>query len=110
MKLNVLERLTLMQLLETARANFVTWKIVKTVIERLALNEKEYKKFEIREEDGQVAWNDEGSKEKEIEIGEVVDNLIIKELRRLDGAEGLEKRHVSLYEKFAEKQSETEAC
>jgi len=38
--------------------------------------------------------------EKEIDIGEVVTQIIVKELKKLNDGEKLKNEHVSLYEKF----------
>lgn len=41
--------------------------------------------------------------DKEIKIGEVVEQMVVKSLKELDGKEGLKEEHFSLYEKFIDK-------
>jgi len=102
MKLNVLERLTLLQILPP-EGNFVTLKIVRDLTSILAMTEKEYKDFDIKQEGGQIKWNLKGNQEKEIEIGEKATDIIKEALKKLDETKKLEQRHFSLYEKFMEK-------
>ena len=56
MKLNVSERLTLLQGLPQ-EGNFLTLKIIRDLTEVVGLNEKEFKEFGIKEAEGQVSWN-----------------------------------------------------
>ena len=102
MKLNVPERLTLLQVLPQ-EGNFLTLKIIRDLTEVVGLNEKEFKKFGIKEADGQVSWNQKGAEEIEIEIGEKATDIIVEALRGMDEKKKLEQRHLSLYEKFMEK-------
>lgn len=102
MKLSVLERLTLLQILPP-EGNFVTLKIVRDLTGILAMNEKEYKEFNIQQKGKQITWNLKGSQEKEIEIGEKATDIIREALKKLDETKKLEQRHLSLYEKFMEK-------
>lgn len=106
MKLNVGERLTLVQMLSAIKTDILTWAIVETVNLRLGLQDQEFKEFGIKQLEGQVAWNDKGSQGKEIEIGEKVTDIIVEELKALNDAKPkalLEQRHISLYRKFVEK-------
>jgi hypothetical protein len=99
MKLNVLERLLLLQILP-AEGDFVTLKIIKGLKESIALSEADFKEFDIKQEGEQVLWNQEGSKEKEIKIGEKATDVIVEALQKLDSEKKLLETHVSLYEKF----------
>lgn len=103
MKLNVGERLTLVQVLSAIKTDILTWAMVETVNLNLGLKDKEFKEFGINQIGGQVAWNQKGAQGKEIEIGEKVTEIIIEELNKLNDAKPkglLEQRHVSLYRKF----------
>lgn len=106
MKLNVGQRLTLVQVLSSIKADIVTWAMVETASLNLGLEDKEFKEFSITQVEGQVTWNEKGAQEREIEIGEKVTDIIVTELNKLNDAkpEGLlEQRHVSLFRKFVQK-------
>ena len=105
MKLNVGERLTLVQILSAIKTDILTWAIIETVNLSLGLKDKEWKEFGIKQVEGQVAWNEKGTQGKEIEIGEKITEIIVEELKRLNDAKPpqLEQRHISLYRKFVEK-------
>ena len=105
MKLNVGERLTLVQMLSAIKTDILTWAVIETVNLSLGLQDKEFKEFGIKEVQGQVSWNNKGTQGKEIEIGEKVTDIIVEELKALNDAKPkplLEQRHVSLYRKFVE--------
>ena len=57
MKLNVGERLTLVQVLSAIKTDILTWAMVETVNLNLALKDKEFKEFGIERAQGQVTWN-----------------------------------------------------
>lgn len=102
MKLNVPERLTLLQVLPQ-EGNFLTLKIVRDLSEGVGLNEKAFNEFEITEADGQVTWNQKGAEEREIEIGEKATDIIVEALKKLNEANKLGQRHLTLYEKFVDR-------
>ena len=103
MKLNVLERLTLLGVLQAHVGNFLTLGIVNDTVSILAMTDKEFKKFGIKQVGEQITWNPEGSKEKEIEIGEKATEIIVEDLKKMDQMKKLEQKHFSLYKKFVEK-------
>ena len=99
MKMNVLERLTLLQILPK-ESNFATLMIVKNLTSSLGLSEDDYKEFEIKQEENQIIWNQKGNEEREIKIGEKATDIIIESLKKLDEEKKLTEQHFSLYEKF----------
>ena len=99
MKLNVLERLTLLQILPK-ESNFATLMIVKNLTSSLGLSEADYKEFEVKQEESQIIWNQKGNEEREIKIGEKATDIIIESLKKLDEEKKLTEQHFSLYEKF----------
>jgi hypothetical protein len=99
MKLNVLERLLLLQILP-AEGDFVTLKIIKGLKESVALSEGDFKEFDIKQESEQVLWNQKGNEERAINIGEKATDVIVEALKKLDNEKKLLETHVSLYEKF----------
>jgi len=99
MKLNVFERLILLQILP-AEGNFVTLRIVKDLKGIVALSETDFKEFEVTQVGEQVKWNAKGNEEREIEIGEKATDIVIESLKKLDKEKKLTERHFTLYEKF----------
>jgi len=101
MKLDVLERITLMQILPK-ESNFVTFKILISLKSALSFNEKEYKEFGMLEnkEAGTIHWKK--SVPKEIEIGEKAKDIICDALKELDKAKKLNEQTFALYDKFVE--------
>ena len=97
MKLNVLERITLLQILPT-EGSYITFKILIDLKAKLAFNEKEIKEFKIEEKDGRVTWRK--SEEKEIVIGEKAGDIVVEALKKLDDAGKINDQNIVLYEKF----------
>ena len=97
MKLNVLERITLLQLLPT-EGSYITFNILIDLKAKLAFNEKEIKEFKIEEKDGRVTWRK--SEEKEIVIGEKANEIVVEALKKLDDAGKINDQNIVLYEKF----------
>lgn len=99
MKLNVLERLQLLQILPK-EGNFVTLKIVKTLLNNISIGEKEFKEFDIKQTGEQLTWNEKGNEEREIEIGEKAMDIVADTLKKVDKEGKLNNNMLSLYEKF----------
>jgi len=99
MKLNVLERLMLLGILPKEN-NFATLKIVRTLTSNLGFDEKETTEFDIKQEGDKVIWNQKGSEEREIEIGEKATDIIVESLKKLDEEKKLNEQLFSVYEKF----------
>lgn len=97
MKLNVLERITLLQLLPT-EGTYVTMKVLMNLKARLAFNEKEIKEFKIEEKEGRITWSKSG--EKEIEIGEKAEEIVGDALKKLNESGKVNEQNIILYEKF----------
>ena len=105
MKLNVLERVTLLGILPK-EGTFVTLKVLRDLQGLLGFSEEDHKNFKIVEipatdkQPGQIKWGEEGLKDVEIEIGEKATDLIKESLLNLDKEKKLTEKHFSLYEKF----------
>jgi len=99
MKLNILERFKLLQILPQ-EGNFMTLTIVRKLQETLSLTEAEYKEFEVKEDGVTTTWNEKGREEREIEIGEKATDIIVEALKKLNDENKLTGHHMSLYEKF----------
>jgi len=101
MKLNILDRLVLLQILPP-EGNFVTLKIVRDLAHNLSLSEKEIADWEVRIDATEVHWNPEANVEKEINIGPQATKIIVDALQRLNAESRLRPEHLDTYEKFIE--------
>jgi hypothetical protein len=105
MKLTILERLVLLDLLP-AEADFVTLKILRQLREALSFTEEEIAEYGIALVPGEsgrvnVDWNHEHDAEtKEVKFGAMMLGLVIRLLKEMDEAKKLGERHWSLLEKF----------
>jgi len=102
MKLNVLDRLLLLNILPQ-EANFITLKIVRNLRNDLSFSEEEHKKYKFVETEGRVNWNPAEDQFKEVHVGEKATDIIVEELEKLDKDKKLTMEHLSLFEKFIEK-------
>ena len=99
MKLNVLERIILLNLLPD-KGSFTNLKLIRVAKEELSFSEEENKALSFQQKGEALKWNDSGIKDKEFSFGEVIDKLIVNALKELDKNEELKNEHISLYEKF----------
>jgi len=99
MKLNLLERFLLMQLLPQ-KENFATLKIIHNLKMALSFSEEEVIQCEVKSENGMTYWNDKGLEEVEICIGNKAKDICIQALKDADKNKLLTEKHLSLYEKF----------
>lgn len=103
MKLKTFERLVLLNVLP-AQGDFTTLKLLRKLRETLSFSEAEHKALQFKKsEDGRIQWLAEGDVEKDITIGEKVNDIIVEVLKKLDKEKKLTEEHYSLYEKFVEK-------
>jgi len=98
MKLSVLERVVLLNLLPQ-EATFANLKLIRVAKETLSFTDEENQKLNFRIEGAQTLW-DEGIEEREFLIGEVASQLIVEALEKLDKDKKLREEHFSVYEKF----------
>ena len=102
MKLNVLERLMVLQILPK-ESNFVTLGIVFDLQKELTLTEEEIKEFEVvMVPDKGANWNEKGKEEREIKIGEKAADIIVEALKKINAEKKITPQLMSLYEKFVE--------
>jgi hypothetical protein len=107
MKLNCFERIIALQVLASYKeGNFVTFKLLNELRNKLGFNEDETKEFDIKEipggegKEGTVKWNEKGNLFTEIELTEGEIELIKKPLIKLDEENKLMAQHFTLYQKF----------
>jgi len=101
MKLSVLERLLVQNLLPE-KGSFTNLKLMRVAREDLSFDEAENKALNFVQENEQVKWTDGVVEDKEIKIGEIVTEMIKKELKALNDKEELKPEQFTLYEKFVE--------
>jgi ERCC4-related helicase len=99
MKFTVLERITLLGVLP-ASENYVTFKVIGNLKNELSFSDEEIKDFGMKVDGDQVTWNPLKVKEKDVEIGETLNEVITKELKKLDTEKKIDDKNASLYEKF----------
>ena len=99
MKLTVLERLLLLNLLPK-EGTFTNLKLLRVARESLSFTEEENEALKFKQENDQIIWVNDAVGDKEIDTGEVVKGLIVKELKKLDKEEKLKDEFLSLFEKF----------
>jgi len=97
MKLNVLERVTLMGILPP-ESNFVTFKILIDLKKALSFSEKEIKDFKIVQKEDRIFWGK--SVDKEITIGEQAIIIINTALQKIDADGKVNEGNYLLFEKF----------
>ena len=130
MKLNVLERIMLQEILPVA-GDFITLKLLRKLRESLAFSEKEIVEIEFRthwkcskcqkveiakempkcpdcgiymQPAGQVTWDDDKAKKvvKDVFMGSKMLALCESTLKKLSNEQKLTDQHYSLYAKFVE--------
>ena len=105
--LNLSERFIFLGLLPKEN-NFATLKIIRTASKDVGITDDEFEEFDIKRlpptpenPSGSFSWDPEkGLIEKEFEIGEIAEQLIITELEKLDKEDKLPSDYLSIYEKF----------
>lgn len=101
MKLTVLERVTLLQVLPGA-SNHLTMRIVGDLKMELSLSEAEMKKLKVVQTGDTFQWDDkiDSKNPKDVPIGLKATEVIVEALKELDKEKKVEARHMSLFEKF----------
>jgi len=99
MKLSVLERLLIQNLLPE-KGSFTNLKLVRVAREVLSFDDAENKVLEFKQDGEQLLWAPDVIGDREIELGEIITEMIKKELKSLDEKEELTPQQFTLYEKF----------
>jgi len=103
MKLDVLERILLGDILATHKDNFATLKLVREARENLSFNETELKSLNFVMVGKSAQWNREAAiaiDEIDIEINETVIGIAQKVLLDFNDKSMLSEQHISLFEKI----------
>lgn len=98
-KLTCGERLIVLNIMPK-EGNFVTLRMIRTLVDKLGLTAEEIVDFGIVETNGQVRWGPMGSVEKEFEFAQAEVDLIKKQLKKMDDDGKLTNDTFSVYEKF----------
>lgn len=101
MKLNVQERLILSRIVPE-KGNFETMDTVEKLKEALFLSEKEVEKFELKQTDTTITWNEKGSEKTEVELSIKGRVLLMKTLEDLDEKEELNAQQFAIFKLFKE--------
>ena len=99
MKLSVLERLLIQNLLPE-KGSYTNLKLMRVARETLSFDEAEHKALNFNQDGEQLKWADGVVEDKEVLIGEIVTEMIKKELKALNDKEELKPEQFTLYEKF----------
>ena len=98
-KLNVGDRVSLLKIIPFPKeGGRLAFKLVDDFIANVSFSEKDFKDFKLIEKGGTISWGN--SKDKEVEIGDVVLSIIKNSLTQLDKEEKLDRYSYLLYERF----------
>ena len=98
MELSIKERILLLNTLP-AEGDITTIRIVRQLREALSFSEQEHDDHGIKQEDGQIHWNESGYS-KDIEFGPKASKLAAKVLKKLSDGDKLTLDYIGLYDKF----------
>ena len=100
MKLTVLERIVILNLLPT-EGDFLTLRVCQEARELLEFPVDEQREVElVVQEDKRVHWNAEKDPKKDINLSQSALDIIIKRLKELDESKKLDNETFPLYEKL----------
>ena len=105
MKLNVLDRLTLLEILPK-EGDFMTLKLVRKARESLSFSDEEHKHLNFKQLGTQLQWSAKEEMVKDVHFGEIITKIVVDALKKLDETKKMKEAHCSLFEKFVEKRKE----
>jgi hypothetical protein len=108
-KMSILTRLKLSELLEGQAGSYARLKAIRTAREELSLSDEEitatgYVEKEAGNGRTSSAWDAAKDQNKECELSEVMVELIVQKLKKLDETEKLTEAQIPLYEAFVKVQ------
>ncbi len=101
MKLNVFERLMLLEILPH-QGDITAIRIVRKLREELSFSEDEHKKLNFVQEDSLLRWDDEVDSIKDVELGDKAREIIADAFTSISDKGGFTEQHLDVYERFAE--------
>lgn len=102
MELSVQERLVLLEALGQVRGNLAELRILRELKEELSFGEEEHKELGLHVEAERMFWNPEAAQDKEIEIGDVARDIIVRRFKELNDQRILTEAHLFIVDKFPE--------
>ena len=109
MKLDVRERLTLLDILPR-EGDFTTIKIVRELREQLSFSAEEHESYAFKHtEDGQLTWAVDAEQDRDFIFPTMARRIIEDALQKADKGKKLTVDHVSTYEKFFPEEVEAAA-
>ena len=99
MKLNIQERLTFVNLVPE-KGNFITMSIVDGLRLILYPSEAEVKKFDLKQDDRLLTWNEEGSKKTEVKVSDSQIDFLMDQLEKKSIANELDFLQYSVYKRL----------
>ncbi len=99
MILNVLERITLLQILPQ-QGDFATLQTAKSLAKELDFNTEELDALNFQQTSERIQWKAENDPKKDCKIGEKGNDLIVEQLKSLNEKKQLTAQHFDLYQKF----------
>lgn len=73
---------------------------MRELVKRVEFSSKELRKMEYKQVEDKIQWDPEKEPVKDVEFGKFESEIISEALKDLDAEKKLERRHLSLYEKF----------
>lgn len=105
MKLNIQERLTLVNLVPE-KGNFITMSIVDGLRTILYPSEAEVKKFDLKQDERLLTWNEEGSKKIEIKLTDSQKDFLMNRLEEKSAANELDLSQYSIYKRLKDEKTQ----
>jgi hypothetical protein len=102
MKLNIPERLTLLNVLGKAEGNLTTLRVVRDLQRLVGFDEDELKAIGFIQDGTTLKWNPEANAEREFLISPATQKVVVDLLKRLEAQGTLTMNHLPLYERFVE--------
>ena len=106
MKLNVLDRLILLNILPK-EGDIITLRILRDLTGRLSFSEEELALLQFKVSRGpqeKTEWKQDVVDDVEILLGPKAENLIVESFEKLDKAKQMRMEFLPVYEKFQEKE------
>lgn len=104
MKLNIPERLTLVNLLPE-KGGFATMNTIEGLTKVLYPSEAEVIKYEVKQDTSTISWNAEGAKQVEVKLSEKQFEFLLSQLEDLDKKEELTVNHYNLLKRFKDEKN-----
>ena len=101
MELRVKDRIVLLQILPK-EGNFLTFKSVRELRDKLHFSEQDDQDFGIEEEDGQVKWSADKDVPREFTFSKMQREVVEKALTDLEKQNKLDDNTFDLYAQFVE--------